>query len=191
MNFETHLCRIAYENRTDKCPQIRHSYTPLYYRLLQPRRQEIKKVLELGIGTPERIVGTPGYQVGASLRMWRQFFPNAMIYGVDIDPAAMFSDTRIETILCDATDREQIKNLIEHIGADIDMVVDDASHVRRAQIISCCEIMELVNPGVFYFIEDIRHPRKVMELLSKRYDCLLFDGVARIRADKMILVRHK
>lgn len=32
------------------------------------------------------------YRPGASLRVWRDFFPNAVIYGWDIDPSAMVYD---------------------------------------------------------------------------------------------------
>ena len=51
----TKLCKLAYKYGTDKCPQIHHSYTPFYYELLNPKRNEIKKFVELGIGNSEHI----------------------------------------------------------------------------------------------------------------------------------------
>lgn len=191
MHFDSELCQIAYRYRTDKCPQIRHSYTPLYYRLLNPQREEVKKVLELGIGTPARMVGNSGYQVGAGLKMWRDFFPQAEVYGVDIDPDAMFTEERIKTFQYNVTDGAHLHELLENIGTDIDLVIDDASHLRRHQIITCHYLMKMLNPGVFYFIEDIRHPKKLMQELGRKYNCLLFDGISPNRSDKMILVRHK
>ena len=112
----TKLCEIAYKYGTDKCPQLRHSYTPFYYELLKDRRQSIKKVLEMGIGyfegMPEKkVVFDPSlkrnYHRGASLYMWRDFFPNAKIYGADVRPETMFKDERIETFLCDETKKEE------------------------------------------------------------------------------------
>lgn len=190
MRFETILCEIAYKYGTDKCPQIRHSYTPVYYRLLNHRRETVKKVLEIGIGCQETMVDTPGYETGASLRMWREFFPKATIYGIDVLIKTMFKDERIETILCNAADQDQVKTLINQIGPDIDVVIDDGSHWRKDQIDACSYIMPLLNKGVYYFIEDIEYPRLLLRELSM-HNCLLFDGTNKKRSDKMLLVRHK
>src|SRR3989304_3769693 len=84
----TPLCKLALKYGTDKCPQLKHSYTPFYYQLLKDKRREIKKVLEMGIGffpgMPEKkVFFDPGlkrtYHMGASLYMWRDFFPNAQV----------------------------------------------------------------------------------------------------------------
>ena len=45
----TDLCKLAYKYGTDKCPQLKHSYTPFYYQLLKSKRQKIKKILEMDI----------------------------------------------------------------------------------------------------------------------------------------------
>lgn len=42
----TELCELAYKYGTDKCPQIKHFYTPYYYKLFKDRRLSVKKVLE-------------------------------------------------------------------------------------------------------------------------------------------------
>jgi len=99
-NMTTPLCEIAYKYKTDKCPQIKHAYTPYYYELLKDKRNKVKKVLEFGVET------------GASLRMWRDFFPNAKIYGADILKKWIFQEDRIKTYLCDENDEEQVKKLI-------------------------------------------------------------------------------
>ena len=65
---ETPLCKLALKYRSDKCPKRgKHTYTPYYYDLLKNKKRSTKKVLEIGIGK------------GASLKMWRDFFPNAKI----------------------------------------------------------------------------------------------------------------
>jgi len=40
---ETPLCKLAFEYKTDKCPKIKHVYTPFYYELLKDRKNTIKK----------------------------------------------------------------------------------------------------------------------------------------------------
>ena len=81
------LSELAFKYGTDKCPQLNHAYTPFYYELLKDKRQSIKKVLEMGIGNRElQKKYFPHCVTGASLFMWKDFFPNAQIYGADNDP---------------------------------------------------------------------------------------------------------
>ena len=99
----TELCKIAYKYKTDKCPQVKHVYTPVYYNMFNDIRNDVKKVFEMGI------LG------GASLRMWRDYFPNATIYGADILKDYTFKEDRIETFVCDETKKRDVKNLIKKI----------------------------------------------------------------------------
>ena len=84
------MCKLAYKYGTDKCPKLNHVYTPFYYKLFNKKRKAIKKVFEMGIGGSRVMKYIPQYQTGASLRMWRDFFPNAHIYGADYDPELLF-----------------------------------------------------------------------------------------------------
>ena len=168
--LETPLCELAYKYKTDKCPQIAHSYTPFYYELFKDRRESIKKVLELGIGylTVKNIV--EGYVVGASLFMWRDFFPNAQIYGADIVPTSLISGDRIESFFCDETKKEDLEALIEKTGSDIDIFIDDGSHIKEDQIFTAKTLMPLLKKDVIYIIEDARFDGTIRRELSE-YDC--------------------
>src|SRR5260221_5176203 len=106
--FQTPLCKLAYKYGTDKCPQLKHCYTPYYHQLFKGRQKTVKKVLELGIGYYKTIKEQEAvydrklkryYQKGASLKMWRDFFPNAQIFGADIQPDTLFEEERIKTYL--------------------------------------------------------------------------------------------
>ena len=46
---------------------------------------------------------------GASLRVWRDYFPNAIIYGADIDKDILFAEERIKTFYIDQLDPVAIK----------------------------------------------------------------------------------
>jgi ubiquinone/menaquinone biosynthesis C-methylase UbiE len=67
MNTENELSRIAKTYGSEKIPL----YENFYFELLKNRRDKITKVIEVGIGN------------GSSLLTWREFFPQAKIYGVD------------------------------------------------------------------------------------------------------------
>jgi len=168
---ETPLCKLAYKYRTDKCPKIKHVYTPFYYEMFKDKKESIKKVLEVGIGFDDTMPHCGDeYQVGASLRMWRDFFPKAQVFGADISPKAIFQDDRIETFICDETKRCDIERLLKETGFDIDLIIDDAFHHYKTQTFLAKVILPLVDRGVTYIIEDISHTRTVSRALSK-YKC--------------------
>lgn len=180
IKFQTVLCEIAYKYGTDKCPQIKHSYTPFYYEYLKDKRNSTKKVLEFGIGHTRKNWHNPqeiskdkfvsNLQNGASLRMWRDFFPNAQIYGADISPLALFSDKRIKTYLCDETKQDEVQKLVREIGKDIDLVIDDASHHVDDQISLAKSLLPLLKKDVIYIIEDVGHSKHIMAALGTNYD---------------------
>ena len=178
----TPLCRLGHKYGTDKCPQIKHCYTPFYYELFNDKRESIQKVLEVGIGNTRRnkhqlkVVSELGFkhvlQRGASLRMWRDFFPNARVFGADIIPETMFTDERIHTYLCDEKKEEDIVTLIKTIGSDVDMVIDDASHHVADQVFLAKNLLPLLQKNVTYVIEDVRHSQYIRKTLNEsgRYE---------------------
>lgn len=176
---ETPLCKLAYKYGTDKCPKLKHTYTPFYFELLKDRQKSIEKVLEVGIGYYKSI-GTEvitfdrnlnrHYHKGASLKMWRDFFFNAQIYGVDIKPETMFRDTRIKTFVCNTKDKGSIEKLIKKTGSDIDLFIDDGIHEWRDQAFLAKTVLPFLKKDVTYIIEDVRYPARIIEELSQ-YKC--------------------
>lgn len=165
---ETPLCKIAFKYGTDKCPKIRHSYTPFYYELFSGRQDKIKKLLEIGIGykSPDPRKQYQGYQIGGGLMMWRDFFPNAQIYGTDIRKDTLITGERLHTYLCDQYNAEQMGKLIKEIGSDIDIVVDDGSHKHEHQVWTCQFLMPLLKKDVLYIIEDVLYTDTIVKRLS-------------------------
>jgi hypothetical protein len=172
MNKLTELCKLAYKYGSDKCPEIGHQYTPFYYEFLKDKRQSIKKVLEMGVGSTRQYKHIANYHLGASLYMWRDFFPNAQIYGGDIVPSSVFEDGRVKTFLCDERNEGDIKRLIEQTGSDIDLVVDDASHHIADQRFLFKTLMPLLKKDVIYIIEDCGRTRSLSKELGE-YDCFI------------------
>lgn len=189
--MKTELCKIGYKYGTDKCPEIYHSYTPFYYELLKDKRQSVKKVLELGVGYLETMPWNSTYQRGASLYMWRDFFPNAQIYGADILPKVMFKDERIETFLCDETKKEDLIKLIKKTGSDIDLFIDDGSHAMKDQIFACLNIMPLLKKDVIYIIEDVEFPIEITNALGKYVSQTVQFRTGPRSDDTLIIVGHK
>lgn len=187
----TPLCRIAYKYGTDKCPQVGHNYTPVYYKLLKRKRETVKKVLELGIGSRETMQWVPNhYQTGASLLMWRDFFPNAQIYGVDRDPRTIFQAERIKTFLLSTARVSNLQWLIEQIGSDIDLVIDDGPHNERFQLQTAWTLLPILKKNCVYILEDVNRPDIVKEQLSE-YDCQTFQFPNQRKADALVVVKKQ
>lgn len=134
-----------------------HKYTQIYDFILNGIRNTATDILECGIGTNNPNVessmginGTPG----ASLRMWRDYFPNANIIGIDIDPGIMFKEERIETFVVDQADTRSINEFKNKIDVKFDLILDDGLHAYHAQQNLFDNTFDLVKDGGLYIIED-------------------------------------
>lgn len=128
-------------------------YTAAYEKYLEQKRFDVKRVLEIGICGFRDI---PNNVVGASLFAWRDYFPNAEIFGIDYDPRFIFNDQqRIRTARCDAYNSAQLHEVIDAFGGNFDLIVDDAVHDPLPQINLLCDLFPyLLRDGV-YAIEDV------------------------------------
>ena len=150
----TELCALSEKYGTDKRPEPHgHGYTHFYNSLFGYRRNSVKKVLEIGI------------DIGASLRMWEEYFPNATIYAIDADPARLINDGRIRSYQCDQSNVEALRDTAALIGGDFDFIVDDGSHVSGHQVVSAMELVPLLSPNGVYVIEDVPHRDEVVSQL--------------------------
>ena len=114
------LRQIAEACRSNK---LRHNYEPFYERVLGHLRNQPLTVVEIGIFE------------GGSLRMWRDYFPKAQVYGFDVRASYLFTEDRITTMLVDQSDRAQLEAAMRQIGP-ADVIIDDGSHKVIDQQIS-------------------------------------------------------
>jgi predicted O-methyltransferase YrrM len=136
------LTALADEYGTDKGTRGHH-FASAYELYFQPIRHEARKVLEIGVLR------------GASLRMWREYFPNARIFGIDIEDTSSVDSDRISTFIADQSDRKQLQAFIDQAGGDFDVIVDDGGHSMEQQQVSLGYLLKHVRPGGYYVIEDV------------------------------------
>lgn len=157
----TELCRLAEQHRSDKCPQILHTYTPEYHRLLQHLRHDAKMVLEIGIGFSAMMQPIAGasYKSGASLRMWRDYFYNAQVIGCDIRKESFCDGLRVRCLFVDQSDLTSLTSMRYYLEREFkyaDLIIDDGSHIPDHMILSFKTLWPLVKEDGFYIIEDIK-----------------------------------
>jgi len=183
MSGPTQLCELAIKYRTDKTPFLTagdwrtHGYTPYYHDLLGDRRNSIKRVLEIGVAG------------GGSVRMWADYFPNAEIFGVDINPEYQVNEGRIKSFLCDQSDEAALTALAATLGGNFDLIVEDGSHESPHQVITARALVPFLAPNGIYIIEDLCHPEDVVHKLP--FPCQTVDFRLHLLSDDRIGVIRK
>lgn len=157
-----------------------HNYHLVYGSLFK-KRSKIKKVLEIGLGTDnERLISNMGKlgKPGASVKAFRDFFPEAKIFGADIDKEILFKDKRINTYYVDQTDLKSLKKLYKKIGSNFDLIIDDGLHASYANINVIISSINFLKKNGYLIIEDI--PFKtlsiwevVIDILNKKHESQL------------------
>jgi hypothetical protein len=137
-----------------------HTYGNIYEMIFKPIRHTVKYVYECGLGTssPDYAanMGSSG-KPGASLRAWRDFFPQAHILGADIDRSSLFSEERISTAYVDQTSGESIKQMWACFGLNdkVDIMIDDGLHNYQGGSTLFSNSFEHLRDGGIYIIEDV------------------------------------
>jgi demethylmacrocin O-methyltransferase len=144
--FRNDLNRLATLFGSDKWGS--HWYTPHYDRYFRPLKSKRLNVLEIGVGGYEYLdIG------GGSLRMWKAYFRNSRIVGIDIYDKSHRSEPRIDIRQCDQIDEDKLARLSDEYGG-FDIVIDDGSH-RSEHIIKSFEILfPRLRPNGIYVVED-------------------------------------
>lgn len=123
------------------CSKGSHRYEEIYPTYLERFRDTEFNLFEMGIDQ------------GTSFELWKQYFPLAAIYGMDIGKS--FIDERGEVFQGDQSDINQLIEITNKIGK-CKVIVDDGSHVAEHQLLDFYYLFEnvLEDNGV-YIIEDI------------------------------------
>jgi hypothetical protein len=155
----TKMCNVMTWHGSDK-GRGWHNYTTIYSSLFASRFNEPFVILEVGLGTNNpNLISTMGVagRPGASLRGWRELFPNALVYGADIDRDILFEEDRIKTFFVDQLDSAAIVALWSQPGltAGADIIIDDGLHRFDGNSLFCDHSLEHLRPGGLYVIEDI------------------------------------
>lgn len=140
-------------------PHPPHNYTKVYSWIFSQLKDKELIIFECGLGTNNpniisnmSVSGKPG----ASLRVWRDFFPNAKIYGADIDKDILFAEPRIVTDYMDQTSSKSVRGFWEVHGIKPNIIIDDGLHEYDAgKCLYENSIDRLLDGGV-YIIEDVK-----------------------------------
>jgi hypothetical protein len=126
------LTRLANKFGSDKGTRLSaHMYTRVYENFFEPLRHKRLCVLEMGllrsdIDRRRSFCASEGKSTARasdapSLKTWRAFFPNAKIFGFDIDDFSEVSIPGCRIMKGDMSSRADIERLMTSIGEPIDI----------------------------------------------------------------------
>ena len=116
----------------------------IYDSHLSHLRDEKLKILEIGVYN------------GGSLYMWKNFFPNSEVVGIDIDPYTKRweeKDMNVRVHIGDQCDLNFLQKIVDKEGP-FDLIIDDAGHENDQIITSLDFLFNHLNEGGVYVVED-------------------------------------
>lgn len=142
------LSRLAVLYGTDKFGY--HDYTPNYFKLLGDWQDRRLRMLEIGVG---------GYgdedRGGESLEVWRDFFSQGQITGIDIQRKSMDLGPRVRILQGSQVDPDFLDSMNRDCGP-FDIILDDGSH-RNEHVVETFNLMfPRLQPGGIYLAEDLQ-----------------------------------
>ncbi len=141
----TKLSSLAEKYYTDK--HFGHNYfDEVYQREFEKIRESAKKVVELGV------------HEGQSINIWREFFINAEIVGIDcqLNRAEIDDYNRVKLLQFTIGDKSD-KDLIDfsNDNTDIDLFIDDGSHSMKDQQVVFAKVFKSIKSGGIFVLEDL------------------------------------
>ena len=189
------LDELGLKYRTDKSSS-HHNYLNIYQKYLEIYRNQPIRFLEIG------------FYRGDSARMWQEYFSNALLFFIDIDPKVFDSTqslgSRFDLALVDQSNKQALQDYIKKTGGNFDVIIDDGGHTMKQQIISFETLFPHLRSGGLYIIEDLHtcynlHPYtqsnwrilndmnglKTTDYLKQRIDDLNYIGAKTLCADHL------
>ena len=133
----------AVEHGTDKREDM-HNYVAIYEHIFSPFRNEVFNFLEIGINRCR------------SHRMWKDYFPNATIYGIDNRKSCVVPHRKVKRMILNIVDQGDKQQLIEYANSTPQwrVIMDDGSHKSSHQKLTFEVLWDSLEPGGYYIVED-------------------------------------
>jgi len=125
--------------------KVKNNYLAQYDSVLEPWVDKKITLLELGI-----------YK-GGSLLLWRDYFPQGTIIGIDLElPQDIQPPDRVRMFKGNQADKRLLSRVADELAPQgFDIIIDDASHIGELTKLSFWHLFDRhLKPGGLYVIED-------------------------------------
>ena len=126
-----------------------HGYAKFYEKYFKEIRDKKLNIIELG-----------SFYGNASAALFF-YFKNSIIYSADINPDMyLYKSKRLKNFFIDSSSRFSIEQNLIKKNLNFDIIIEDASHMLKDQIISLFMLFKILKPGGIFIIEEIDFPEK-------------------------------
>ena len=141
--------QYAKPSKQDDKKIIAHGYAKIYEKYLKEKKEKNLNIIELG-----------SFYGNASAAFYF-YFKNSQIYSADINPDMyLYRSKRLKNFFTDTSSRASIENNILTRNTKFDLIIEDASHMLKDQIISLFILFKNLNSGGIFIVEEIDFPEK-------------------------------
>ena len=141
--------QYAKPSKQDDKKIIAHGYAKIYEKYLKEYKEKNLNIIELG-----------SFYGNASAAFYF-YFKNSQIYSADINPDMyLYRSKRLINFFTDTSSRTSIERNILKKDIQFDLIIEDASHMLKDQIISLFILFKNLKSGGFFIVEEIDFPEK-------------------------------
>lgn len=141
--------------------------------------KNVKNVLEIGV------------YFGGSLQYLSDKFPDAKIYGIDIEDKTQYNTDNITTYIVNQEDRNALNKFLEETNVEFDIIIDDGGHTMKQQQVSFGTLFKSLKKGGIYILEDL-HTSRLEQLGTIAPDDIIttLDMLYTIQYTKNVISNH-
>tara|TARA_Y100000816_G_C25972271_1_gene507406 strand:- start:52 stop:900 length:849 start_codon:yes stop_codon:yes gene_type:complete len=141
--------QYAKPSKQDDKRIIAHGYAKIYEKYLKEHKEKNLNIIELG-----------SFYGNASAAFFF-YFKNSQIYSADINPDMyLYRSKRLKNFFTDTSSRVSIEKNISKRNIQFDLIIEDASHMLKDQVISLFILFKNLKSGGFFIVEEIDFPEK-------------------------------
>ena len=145
--------QYAKPSKQDDKKIIAHGYAKIYEKYLKGNKEKNLNIIELG-----------SFYGNASAAFYF-YFKNSQIYSADINPDMyLYRSKRLHNFFTDTSLRSSIEKNILKKNIQFDLIIEDASHMLKDQIISLFILFKNLKSGGFFIVEEIDFPEKRQDM---------------------------
>ena len=137
-----------------------HNYSPIYEKYFSKfNSSDEVKIIEIGS------------LKGASAAAFNKYFQNSTIYCLDVNPFQMkYFSNNIRRLYVNTRYRKTLNQVSNYLNHKFDIIIDDASHNKRDQILTLNYFLPKLKSKGLYVIEDTCEYLRVPELNDDNLD---------------------
>ena len=141
--------QYAKPSKQDDKRIIAHGYAKIYEKYLKEHKEKNLNIIELG-----------SFYGNASSAFFF-YFKNSQLYSADINPDMyLYRSKRLKNFFTDTSSRVSIEKNISKRNIQFDLIIEDASHMLKDQVISLFILFKNLKSGGFFIVEEIDFPEK-------------------------------